>query len=100
MAEEIPQRLVAKVAVVTAASRGIGLGIARRLVAVGARVGPTARGAEALAEAVESLAGAGVVTGDSGRGRRRNRAAGVVTRRPWSDVYTVRSQYGDGESWR
>src|SRR5262245_38369712 len=99
MAEEIRQRLVAKVAIVTAARRGIGLGIARRLVAEGPRR-PDRPGAEALAEAVESPAGAGVVIGHSGRGRRRNRAAGVVTRRPRSDVYTVRSQYGEGESWR
>lgn len=46
-----------KVAIVTGASRGIGLGIAQRLVADGARVVITARGAEALAEAVEVLGG-------------------------------------------
>jgi NAD(P)-dependent dehydrogenase (short-subunit alcohol dehydrogenase family) len=46
-----------KVAVVTGASRGIGLGIARRLVADGARVVITAREPEALAEAVETLGG-------------------------------------------
>lgn len=44
-----------KVAVVTGASRGIGLGIAKRLVAGGARVCVTARGAEALADAVKEL---------------------------------------------
>ena len=46
-----------KVAIVTGASRGIGLGIARRLVDDGARVVITARKPEALAEAVEALGG-------------------------------------------
>jgi NAD(P)-dependent dehydrogenase (short-subunit alcohol dehydrogenase family) len=46
-----------RVAVVTGASRGIGLGIAKRLVADGARVIITARKPEALAEAVEALGG-------------------------------------------
>jgi len=46
-----------KVAIITGASRGIGLGIARRLVADGARVVITARQPEALAEAVEALGG-------------------------------------------
>ena len=44
-------------AIVTGASRGIGFGIAERLVAEGARVVITARRAEALAEAVEKLGG-------------------------------------------
>ena len=51
------QGLQGKVAVVTGASRGIGLGIAERLVAEGARVCITARKPEALAEAVASLGG-------------------------------------------
>ncbi|MER5636145.1 SDR family oxidoreductase [Kitasatospora sp. NPDC002227] len=46
-----------KVAVVTGASRGIGLGIARELVERGAKVCVTARGAEALEEAVRELGG-------------------------------------------
>ena len=46
-----------KVAIITGASRGIGLGIAKRLVADGARVVITARQPEALAEAVEALGG-------------------------------------------
>jgi NAD(P)-dependent dehydrogenase (short-subunit alcohol dehydrogenase family) len=45
------------VAVVTGASRGIGFGIAQKLVAEGARVVVTARKPEALAEAVELLGG-------------------------------------------
>jgi 3-oxoacyl-[acyl-carrier protein] reductase len=46
-----------KTALITGASRGIGLAIARRLVEEGARVCVTARKAEALAEAVEALGG-------------------------------------------
>jgi NAD(P)-dependent dehydrogenase (short-subunit alcohol dehydrogenase family) len=49
--------LAGTVAVVTGASRGIGLAIARRLVAGGARVAITARHAEPLAAAVEELGG-------------------------------------------
>ena len=46
-----------KVAIVTGASRGIGLGIAQRLVADGARVIITARKTEALDAAVRALGG-------------------------------------------
>ncbi len=46
-----------RVAIVTGASRGIGFGIAERLVAEGARVVVTGRRPEALAEAVERLGG-------------------------------------------
>lgn len=46
-----------KVAIVTGASRGIGLGIAQRLVDEGARVLLTARGEDALTEAVDQLGG-------------------------------------------
>lgn len=52
-------RFEGRVAVVTGASRGIGLGIAQRLVAEGARVVITARNAEPLAEAVQTLGGTG-----------------------------------------
>jgi len=45
------------VAIVTGASRGIGLGIAERLVAEGARVVITARKPDILAEAVDRLGG-------------------------------------------
>ncbi|SDS55160.1 3-oxoacyl-[acyl-carrier protein] reductase [Nocardioides scoriae] len=49
--------LSGRTAVVTGASRGIGLGIARRLVEEGARVVLTARRDEALQAAVEELGG-------------------------------------------
>jgi 3-oxoacyl-[acyl-carrier protein] reductase len=47
-----------KTALITGASRGIGLAVAQRLVAEGARVCLTARRSEALVEAVDSLGGA------------------------------------------
>ncbi len=49
--------LAGKAAIVTGASRGIGLGIAQRLVEEGARVCLTARKPEALEEAVAALGG-------------------------------------------
>ena len=51
------QGLTGKVAIVTGASRGIGLGIAQRLVAEGVKVCVTARKPEALEEAVALLGG-------------------------------------------
>ncbi|WP_193096233.1 SDR family oxidoreductase [Brevibacterium sp. FME17] len=51
----IGRRFEGQVALVTGASRGIGLGIAKRLQAEGAKVVITARKPEALAEAVESF---------------------------------------------
>ncbi|AXG12972.1 SDR family oxidoreductase [Intrasporangium calvum] len=54
------------VAIVTGASRGIGLGIAARLVAEGAKVVITARKPEPLAEAVASLGGSAHAVGIAG----------------------------------
>jgi NAD(P)-dependent dehydrogenase (short-subunit alcohol dehydrogenase family) len=61
-------RFDGQVAMVTGASRGIGLGIARRLVDEGARVCITARKPDALEEAVESLGGAEHAMGVPGKG--------------------------------
>jgi len=60
-------RFAGRTAIVTGASRGIGLAIAERLVAEGARVVITARKKEALDEAVEQLGGAGHALGVAGR---------------------------------
>ncbi|MPZ62989.1 MAG: glucose 1-dehydrogenase [Propionibacteriales bacterium] len=56
-----------RVAIVTGASRGIGLGVARDLVARGARVCITAREPDPLADAVRGLGGDGTVIGVAGR---------------------------------
>jgi NAD(P)-dependent dehydrogenase (short-subunit alcohol dehydrogenase family) len=60
-------RLAGRTAIVTGASRGIGLAIARRFVDEGARVCVTARQPEPLAEAVESLGGPAHAIGLPGR---------------------------------
>lgn len=61
------ERYEGKVALITGASRGIGLAIARRLVDEGARVCVTARKAEALAAAVETLGGPAHAIGVPGK---------------------------------
>ncbi|MBC3190372.1 SDR family oxidoreductase [Pseudonocardia sp. C8] len=60
-------RLDGRTAIVTGASRGIGLGVAERLVAEGARVVITGRKQEALDAAVESLGGPAHAVGVAGR---------------------------------
>lgn len=62
------QRFQDKVAIVTGASRGIGLATARRLVDEGARVCITARKPEPLEAAVTSLGGQDHAIGVAGRG--------------------------------
>lgn len=59
--------LSGKVAIVTGASRGIGLAIAEQIVADGGRVCITGRNPEALAEAVQELGGPQVALGVAGR---------------------------------
>ena len=61
-------KLEGKTAVVTGASRGIGLGVAQRLVAEGARVAITARKPEALDAAVKQLGGPAHAFGVAGNG--------------------------------
>jgi 3-oxoacyl-[acyl-carrier protein] reductase len=56
-----------KVAIVTGASRGIGLAVAARLVQEGARVCVTARSPEPLAAAVEALGGGDHAIGVAGK---------------------------------
>ncbi len=72
--------LAGKTAVVTGASRGIGLGIAERLVAEGARVVITARKPEPLAEAVSQLGGADVALGIAGNAGDAEHRAEVVAK--------------------
>ncbi len=61
-------RFAGKTAIVTGSSRGIGLAIATRLVAEGARVCLTARHREALDDAVRELGGPEVAIAVEGRG--------------------------------
>ncbi|RBY76781.1 3-oxoacyl-ACP reductase [Geodermatophilus sp. TF02-6] len=69
-----------RTALVTGASRGIGLAIARSLVDRGARVVVTARKADALAEAVSALGGPEVAVGVAGNaGDAEHRAEAVRT---------------------
>src|SRR5690606_14903402 len=60
------KRFAGRTAIVTGASRGIGLAIAQRLVDDGARVVITARKPDPLAEAVEQLGGSDHALGVAG----------------------------------
>ncbi|WP_116043469.1 SDR family oxidoreductase [Amycolatopsis palatopharyngis] len=62
MNQHVQNRLEGRIAIVTGASRGIGLAIAQRLVREGARVCITARNAEPLAEAAATMPEGSVVT--------------------------------------
>jgi NAD(P)-dependent dehydrogenase (short-subunit alcohol dehydrogenase family) len=65
--QDVGRRFAGRVAVVTGASRGIGLGVARRLVDEGARVVLTARTPEPLADAAASLGGPDLALAVPGR---------------------------------
>ncbi|MGH8859876.1 MAG: SDR family oxidoreductase [Jatrophihabitantaceae bacterium] len=62
-----PHRFAGKTALITGASRGIGLAIAARIVAEGGRVAITARKPEPLQEAVSTLGSPDVAIGIAGR---------------------------------
>jgi 3-oxoacyl-[acyl-carrier protein] reductase len=74
------KRFEGKTAIVTGASRGIGLAVAERLVAEGARVVITAREPEALEAAVEQLGGPEHAIGVPGRADDVDHQAEVVKR--------------------
>ncbi|MDA3647178.1 SDR family oxidoreductase [Saccharopolyspora indica] len=74
------KRFDGKVAIVTGASRGIGLAIAERLVAEGAKVTVTARKPEPLAEAVAGLGGAEHALGIAGKADDAEHRAAAVAR--------------------
>jgi NAD(P)-dependent dehydrogenase (short-subunit alcohol dehydrogenase family) len=75
-----------QVAIVTGASRGIGLAIAQRFVNQGAKVAVTGRDADALAAAVKELGGPEVAIGVAGKGDDPAHRAAVVD--------TVRQTFG------
>lgn len=72
--------LAGKTAIVTGASRGIGLAIAQRLVDEGVRVVVTARKDDALQDAVRELGGPEVALGIPGRADDPEHRADVVAR--------------------
>ena len=69
-----------RVAIVTGASRGIGLGIAAELVRQGAKVCVTARGADALAAAVAELGGPDVAIAVPGKADDAEHQAETIAR--------------------
>lgn len=80
MTAEQGRRFTDRVALVTGASRGIGLAVAQRLVSEGARVGLTARKPEGLAAAVEQLGGPAHAIAVAGRGDDAEHQAAAVER--------------------
>jgi 3-oxoacyl-[acyl-carrier protein] reductase len=74
------KRFEGKVAIVTGASRGIGLGIAERLVEEGAKVVITARKQEALDEAVQHLGGPDVALAVAGKGDDQDHQADAIAK--------------------
>ncbi|WP_067650665.1 SDR family oxidoreductase [Nocardia harenae] len=75
-----PGRFTGRTAIVTGASRGIGLSVAERLAGEGAKVVLTARGPEALAAAVEKLGGPEYAVGVPGRADDPDHRAATVAR--------------------
>jgi NAD(P)-dependent dehydrogenase (short-subunit alcohol dehydrogenase family) len=71
-------RLSGKTAIITGASRGIGLAIAERIVAEGGRVVITARKADALEDAVADLGGPSVALGIAGNAADPEHQAEVI----------------------
>ncbi|WP_420120168.1 SDR family oxidoreductase [Nakamurella sp.] len=78
MADRPTGRFTGRTAIVTGASRGIGLAVARRLVADGARVMITGRHRPALDEAVADLGGAAVALGSAGNAADPDHQAATV----------------------
>lgn len=76
----VPDRFVGRTALVTGASRGIGLGIARRLLAEGASVVITARGQDGLDEAVADLGSSDRVLAVAGKSDDEDHQREVVAR--------------------
>ena len=76
----VPDRFAGRTALVTGASRGIGLGIARRLLAEGASVVITARGQEGLDDAVADLSSPDRVLAVAGKSDDEDHQREVVAR--------------------
>jgi 3-oxoacyl-[acyl-carrier protein] reductase len=78
------KRFAGKTAIVTGASRGIGLAIAERLVAEGAKVVITARKKDALDDAVQSLGGPEFALGVPGKADDPTHQADTVQQAIWT----------------